>query len=166
MKWLRAFCALTAAGLVGCAGPAPSATTVPVEPLYRSAHCGAPDTEPMATFLTDSESFARAYATIQRLAVNGGAKPPAVDFTRNAALLVSMGTMPTSGYSVSLADKPARITGDALEITLNWQSPPRGAVVAQMLTSPCLVLRIPREGYREIRVLDHAGAIRARADRH
>jgi hypothetical protein len=165
MKRLCALCAVAIAWLTACAGPAPSATAVPVEALYRGAHCGAPDTEPVATWLTDAEALARAYATIRRLSASGRAKPPPIDFTHSAALLVSMGTMPTSGYALSLADEPARIATDALEITLNWQSPPRGAMVAQMLTSPCLVLRIPREGYREIRVLDHAGAIRARADR-
>ncbi len=165
MKWSCALCALIASCLAGCVGASPSATTVLVEALYRSAHCGAPDTDPVATHLANAETLARTYASVRRLAVNDGAKPPVVDFTRNAALLVNMGTRPTSGYALSLADNSARIVADRLEVVLDWQSPPPGAVVAQVLTSPCLILRIPRDGFREIRVLDRAGVVKARLDR-
>lgn len=138
---------------------------VPVEVVYSATQCSGANAQPGTMYVTDAATLTRMLAPERRFILDGSAKPPAVDFTRNAALLVSMGTRPTSGYVLSLADKSARIVANRLEVVLDWQSPPPGAIVAQVLTSPCLVLRIPRDGYSEIRVLDSAGAIKARLNR-
>ncbi len=160
MKWWRTFYALMASGLVGCAGPAPATSTVPVETLYAATQCGALDVEASATYIADEPTFRRLYAAARRAVLNADAGPPAVDFSRHVALMVSMGTQPTAGYALSLAQVPARLVGATLEITLDWRAPPRDALVAQMLTSPCIFLRIPGTGFESVRIRDGAGRIR------
>jgi hypothetical protein len=163
LRTLAAF--LAAAIAAGCAGAVPPGAAAPVEVIYAGAQCGSQDTEERATYIADAATLARSYAATRRFILNGDTPPPAVDFSREAALLVSMGTKPTAGFGLSLTDKPARIFGNTLEVILDWQSPPRGSAVAQVLTSPCLILKIPRDGYNEIRVFNRAGRTRARLNR-
>lgn len=153
---------LAALTVAACHNAVPSPTAVPVEVIYSATQCGSQDTEEQATYIIDAATLARSYAATRRLILSGDAPLPVVDFSREAALLVSMGTKPTAGYGMSLPADSARLIGDRLEIHLDWQSPPRGAVVAQALTSPCLILKIPRDGYKEVRILDRVGGIRAR----
>lgn len=156
---------LAAAIAAGCQSAVPSATAVAVEVVYAGTQCGTPDTEASVLYVADAATLARVVTAARRFVLNGDSKLPAVDFSREAALLVSMGTQPAAGYGLSLADKPARIIGHTLEVTLNWQSPPAGARVAQVLTAPCLILKIPRDGYSEIRVFDRAGTAKVGLNR-
>ncbi len=86
---------------------------------------------------------------------------PAVDLSRQATLLVQMGQKPTPGYGLWPEQPVARLRGDVLEVILDWQSPPPGAILAQVITSPCMLIAIPRAGYKTIRVLDATGQVRA-----
>jgi hypothetical protein len=133
--------------------------------IYAGAQCGSQDVEETATYIADAATLARTIAATRRYILNGDVPLPVVDFAREAAVFISMGTKPSSGYGLSLPADSAHQVGDRLEIRLDWRAPARDAAVAQALTSPCVILKVPREGYARIRILDQAGRMRTQIDR-
>ncbi|MEZ5557303.1 MAG: protease complex subunit PrcB family protein [Pseudomonadales bacterium] len=90
--------------------------------------------------------------------------PPAVpeagagnspDQSSAVLVAISRGVQPTSGYRLTLAR--AELTGLSAIVTVNWQTPAADAVVAQVLTHPCLVVGLPRGALHDLRVVDQNG---------
>lgn len=68
---------------------------------------------------------------------------------------ISRGEQPTAGYGMSL-DEVRRRDGTAV-IHVQWQTPEPGAALAQMITHPCLVVGLPRDGIQRIEAVDQTG---------
>jgi hypothetical protein len=70
----------------------------------------------------------------------GAAGMPDVDFARSTILAVFLGTRPTAGYSVEITS----IETVKTELMVTWRElpPPPGALTAQMLTSPFVIVRV------------------------
>ncbi len=88
-------------------------------------------------------------------------EPPKIDFGRDGVVLVSMGQQRTAGYSLALHDANVPVADGVATVVVAFETPPPGAMVAQVLTSPCLLVRLPKEGIREVRIVDPSGALRA-----
>jgi hypothetical protein len=102
------------------------------------------DTGPMSNIDEPRQVVARTTGEWSALwkAHNPGRPAPAVDLSREMVIGLFMGSRPTAGYSV-------RITGierrdDALVIKYDESAPPRGALTAQVLTSPYHIVAIPK----------------------
>lgn len=89
-----------------------------------------------------------------------------IDFSRFAVLGIFMGSRPTGGFRLALANNKAQVQDNTASVRVDWIEPPPGAMVTQMLTSPCLLVRIPRGDYRRIEVQDQHGTVRCRIDVH
>lgn len=70
-----------------------------------------------------------------------------VAWERELALVVDMGEQRTAGYAVEVAGINLA-GGDEVELTLRVTQPGPGDFVAQVLTHPYAVTRIPRVGLR------------------
>ncbi len=77
-----------------------------------------------------------------------------VDFSREGVLVVEMGRRPTTGYGFDAAGVSAAVSGQTAVVQVRVVTPAPGGVSAQMVTAPCLLLRMPRKGYKNIRVVD------------
>jgi hypothetical protein len=75
--------------------------------------------------------------------------------------VISMGLRPTAGYSLSLAQKRARLEHGVVTIPLTWHEPAPGAITAQVITQPCLVIALEKRQYTGVRVIDQSGVERA-----
>jgi hypothetical protein len=75
--------------------------------------------------------------------------------------VISMGLHPTAGYSLSLAHTRARLEHGVVTIPLTWHEPARGAINAQVITQPCLIVALEKRQYIEVRVVDQSGVERA-----
>lgn len=64
---------------------------------------------------------------------------PTLEATR--IYVVSKGQQPTPGYGFEL--EQAKLQGETLTINVHWRTPPRDAVLPQMLTHPCIVVGVP-----------------------
>jgi len=74
---------------------------------------------------------------------NGAQAPlPAVDFSREIVLGVFAGTRPTAGYGIEIVRAVG--TTETLVIEYIETAPSRGAITAQVLTSPYHLVAIPR----------------------
>jgi len=149
------------AALAGCtAGPAVPGR-VAVRSILADLHCGGDS--PGVRRLADAaqwEALLRRIARRRPGVPEPGAGAP--DFSRESVLVIDMGRRSSLGYSVSLAEREARLRGARLEIRVAWEEPAPGTLQGQMLTSPCLVVGVPAETHAEAVVLDARGRERAR----
>lgn len=76
-----------------------------------------------------------------------------IDFSRNALVALWMGKKPTAGYRISLAAEKAEIKNGTANLRVNLQEPKPNTVSAQVITSPCLLLALPKKGYDAIAVI-------------
>jgi hypothetical protein len=137
-------------------GP-PTGTLVEIRSVYTGIHCAAVSPQPSLTRIDSPAELEAAMARMQPGAVIGS-----VAFDRRRVVRIDMGVQPTAGYGVSLASSQARVDNGILELPLRWRAPPPGAMLAQVLTSPCVLVSVPDRGYRELRAIDQNGELRGR----
>ncbi|MBI3898786.1 MAG: protease complex subunit PrcB family protein [Gammaproteobacteria bacterium] len=159
---LRSIAMLAALSLVsGCTAETKSAQTeiLPVRQLYASGDCGRADPEPAAKWITQSEQWEAIHQRLTRQ-ILPQPSPPAVDFEKSGVLLVEAGQRPTAGYRLALTQSTVERTDSTARITLDWKTPPADAMTAQVLTSPCVMIELPKARYSSIQVLDLQGNVR------
>jgi hypothetical protein len=89
-----------------------------------------------------------------------GSKPvPLVDFRTDAVLRIEMGMRPTTGYGFDPRALHAVVSAGTATVQVTTLSPGPGAIVSQMITSPCILVRMPRGDYRRVRVVDQQGQV-------
>lgn len=149
----------TVIGNCGAASKPPK--TVAVQVLHQDTHCDAAVRQPEVRWLRDAAAWRAAVARLRSRHVNGGPQPAEPDWSRQLALVVAMGQRPTAGYGVAMQAAEARLDGAVLELSVVWQEPPPDAMVAQVVTHPCLWVRLPKGSYSGgVRVRDQNGVVR------
>ena len=129
--------------------------------LTQSSQCWSDVVEPSVVWISGSEAYKAAYEQTRRHILGGADYLPAVDFTRSHVVAVYMGKYSTAGYQLELSVETAEINDHELTLFVSWVEPPVDALVAQVITSPCLLVSIPKGDYSAIRVRDAGGGIRA-----
>lgn len=93
--------------------------------------------------------------------ISGSASLEGVHWDREVALVIDMGEQRTAGYGVKVTGMDLA-GGDEINLQVEVTRPGPGAFVAQVLTHPHAVVRLPRAGLRpgEITVVlrDKSGA--------
>lgn len=137
---------LAGAGWGGCVGQ----VEVAVRALGGGPLCGGAGGGTSARRLVSSAELGEA------LARGLGAAPvlPPVNWGTEAVVLVSIGQRTSAGYGVELASPRAQVKEGAAAVRVAFSSPPPGATEGQVLTSPCLVVAMPRDGLLAVAVLD------------
>ncbi len=69
-------------------------------------------------------------------------KRPAIDFRRDMVIAVFLGQRPVAGYRVRIVD--VRQTPDALRVQVRERKPDGDALLAQVLTYPYVMIRLPQ----------------------
>ena len=143
---LLAVLLLSGAGPGGCSAE----REVAVRMLGSGLQCGGASAGTSARRLVSSAEL------VEALARGLGAAPvlPPVNWGTEAVVLVSAGQRSSAGYGVELASQMAPVKEGAAAVRVSLTSPPAGAVSAQVMTSPCLVVAMPRDGLRAVAVLD------------
>jgi len=115
--------------------------------------------EPSAEWIDSQAALERVYtatATLQ-LPAEASLSIPEIDFTTNRVLLVRMGRKPTPGYAIQLHPEHCKISQDTAFISLRWSEPAPGSVLAQMITSPFILLKLEKQGYSSVNVMNQHG---------
>ena len=145
--------------LSGCAQTGAGEDAVlPVESLYGDSQCGGLE-RPIVIWIAGAAEWRSQYGRIVSPQMSLPS-PPMVDFSREGVLLVAMGTRPSAGYGLSLAGASATVRDGVLSVRVDWREPPPGYRQAQVVTSPCLVLKVPAVPFARITVLDLEGRTR------
>ncbi|MBY6192710.1 protease complex subunit PrcB family protein [Marinobacter hydrocarbonoclasticus] len=119
---------------------------VMVRQITQSAYCGL--TGPGVAFLrSEADREALLDVSGQNMATDVVRK---VDLSREALVMVTLGQKPTAGYSVGLQSALAQ--GKSLVLDMRVSEPAPDMMVAQVITSPCVVLAVEPRGWQQIRV--------------
>ena len=152
--------ALTVA-LSGCVPePAPE-VTLESNLLLARGQCGSTQPEARITPIDTEAALAATYQRLFAHQLGDIPAPPSIDFNAQRVLLIEMGQRNTAGYALLPADYAVRVADATAQINLIWKEPPPDAMVAQVITSPCLLLELPRGDYRRVVVLDQESQVRA-----
>ena len=133
---------------------------IPLRILYQDDLCGGKRPTPSVTLVADSDQLKRIFIESKGRLLGQSPPTPAVDFDSEHVVTIQMGQKPTGGYGIELADPYARVgDGEAL-IRLRWIEPAPGTIVIQILTSPCLIVSLPKGAYENIAITDENGNVR------
>lgn len=153
------FTLLAVLALQGCAGATRALDeTLPAEKLYAGSQCGGLDS-PEVAWIADAEAWQRWYAQIMNLRMEPP-PAPAVDFSRDGVLLIAMGQQTTGGYGLSLTGTPATVQDGVLTVPLAWREPLPGMILTQVMTSPCLLVKLSNGAFSRMRVVDQESRLR------
>jgi hypothetical protein len=132
-------CALIAATL-GCA----QARHVQVMTVMNDGNCR---TESIGVQLIDYPTLAElSGARLVDMSGDSAAAPPV------HLIAIMPGTYPTAGYTLELADAEPP-PGDPLVLEVKLTKPPDGAILAQVVTHPCLVVGVDDKSVRRVRIV-------------
>ncbi len=152
--------------MVAVAACAASRKTTPteipllVEPILSSQICLPAAKSCTATWISSQDSLRQMMSRVLSHRIGGTPhKVPAIDFSSYGVLAVEMGEQRTAGYGFDTKAVSAYMTGTMAVVSLVWHRPDPGAHTAQMMTSPCILLRLPKKSYNTIRVMDQQGLI-------
>jgi len=128
--------------------------SVAIEALHAGIQCGNNETGASARWIEDATQLESLYQPLNLA-------PAEIDFAQSVVVLVEMGERPTLGYRLGVAEAEAQMVEGHLEVVLEWREPPSDMMVGQMVTSPCLLLKLERGQYREVWFKDAQGLRRA-----
>lgn len=154
--------------LSGCVNTPPGAAadaTVELDPVHTGSVCSGAPRVPKAMWIDSRQALNLQWKRMLSHRIGEGKPPtPQVEWDTHGILLVHMGQKTTGGYRLELAHPHGRLQAGSALVTINWIEPPAGAIAAQMITSPCLMLKIQRGEYRSVEIVDQSGRQRARVD--
>ncbi|MDX1551558.1 MAG: protease complex subunit PrcB family protein [Marinobacter sp.] len=134
--------------LAGCAvNRSATATGAPLaRQVTESDHCGL--TAPGLVFVESASALDK----LERLPSGNLAmkKLRAIDLEDEHLVLVGLGQKPTGGYGLTLA--AAEIADDVLELSLDVRKPAPDAMVTQALTTPCAIIAITPDDWKQLRI--------------
>lgn len=126
--------------LSGCvtAGPtAPPERLVSAETLAANAYCGTHEPQPDARRIVSRDAWLEHYDAVLQPHIPLDQQ---ADFKQGEVLWIAAGRRPTAGYQLLLDQ--VSVEPEGLVIQIKEQRPRQGAMVAQVITSPCLLLQI------------------------
>ena len=138
--------------------PKPSQTGLKLEILHQSSQCGSL-LDPQ--WVSKQESLEELLLSIQRMLIPPSSQPmPTVDFTHYRVLVLPMGQQRTGGYAVRLSDEELHIASGIAQVNVRWQEPDPGMMVTQVITNPCIFIKVPRGEYQIVRAVDQDNKVR------
>jgi hypothetical protein len=149
------FILLSPNGCVGTDSHSKEKPTLKVRLLYKGDQCQTKRLNPHAVWIKDPDQFKKTYARLTKHTIGAQQDLSSrVDFSREGILIVVMGQKPTGGYGLELNREFAVISDDTAVLSISWIDPPKGAILPQIITNPCLAIILPKGPYSQIRLLD------------
>lgn len=123
--------------------------------METSAHSGLQSAGTSFFVITDRQAFADLYNRAHSLKTP---KPdlPEIDFENQLVLVAFMGLKSTGGYGIVFNDSVSE-SGDTLKVTVQFQEPPQGAILPQVITSPYVMATVDRGQFKQIQFIDSKG---------
>ncbi len=151
--------------LFACGGSdAKKPSAVVVTQIYSGFHCGSSPGHASVEWIADQMLLEGAFSKLSKQFSATGTAAPKVDFSSQRVVLVYMGQRPTAGYGLHLVNDKFRTYKQTAEVTLEWTKPGKGMMTAQVITNPCVVLAIPKNGYERLQIVDTGGEVRLRVE--
>jgi hypothetical protein len=133
---------------------------IPLRILYQDVHCSGNRPTPSVTLVADTDQLKQIFIESKGRMLGQSLPTPAVDFDTEHVVTIQMGQKPSGGYGIELAEPHATLNGGEALIRLRWIEPAPGTIVTQILTSPCLIVSLPKGAYEKIAITDENGSVR------
>ncbi|MFL0798071.1 MAG: protease complex subunit PrcB family protein [Cellvibrionaceae bacterium] len=110
--------------------------------IYSSQYCQTENLKPNFRYLTDNnwQKFKSASFSLQESPKEESQPVP----TESTLLLISMGSQPNTGYNLGLSKASIQIFNSHSQLAIDWNTPQPGHTYGQAITSPCLIIGIPK----------------------
>ncbi len=122
--------------LLSLGGAACSTASIPVTELLNNGNCNGLEAGVQAVTLEEVAGLRG------RKMIVSSTTPADKPSETQRLIAISRGEQPTAGYALELVSVQTA-TGERIEVTVRWHEPAADAVVAQVLTRPCMVLGLP-----------------------
>jgi len=121
---------------------------LPIGDVYTSSHCYI--TKEGVTPIVNEKEL-RDVIKKSQSGVVGAMSPaiPEVNFETSMAYVISMGSKPTAGYAIQLTEKEACYKDGVVGLPVKLVEPGQ-KMAAQIVTSPCKVITLPRGDYERV----------------
>lgn len=141
-------CAFLTAGCEGAVKP--SSTSKTITEIYQGGYCGRSEPAAQVTWIQNEAVLQNVHKKIHANSLQAPPLPD-VDFDTHGLVLIELGQRPTAGYQMHLASRLMVMDkGDGV-ITFSVDKPAGPA--AQVITSPCMLVSVPRGDYVGVRAL-------------
>ena len=142
--------------------PAVDATEpVSVQVVYRGSRC--PAAQPGIQVIRDADSWTEWQRQREQMFFSASNEPEDaaadLDFGQISVIVISMGQKPTPSYAVDVPEGSVTLKGTSLTISAVWQQPREGAILPQVITSPCIAITVPNVPYSTVKVENQSGDI-------
>ncbi|MCU7922178.1 MAG: protease complex subunit PrcB family protein [Candidatus Thiodiazotropha sp. (ex Dulcina madagascariensis)] len=87
-----------------------------------------------------------------------------IDPRRFRVVRVDMGEQPSGGYGLKLLSEQLEISADTARVVVEWRKPDPGMAQMQVLTYPCLHLKLEIGDYTRLEIIDQEGVVRHALD--
>jgi len=136
------------------------ALEIQAEQLYAGSQCGDGNAAG-AVWISNKEQLKRVYQSLQKGKIGGPTyNLPSIDFKKAGGLLINMGQKRTGGYGIKLLDAPVTVKDKLATVQVHWLEPTPGGIQIQVLTSPCVLIKLPLNDYVHIKVIDQTNALK------
>jgi protease stability complex PrcB-like protein len=85
-----------------------------------------------------------------------------IDFKLYGVVLIEMGQKPSAGFGLELIKEYVFIEKGRAILQIRWIEPSKDQDTASVLTSPYLLIKLPRGDYNAIDIIDQGNKLRAR----
>ncbi len=154
MTFVVAVCVACGTGFATCAAGASS--------TLRSLESGAQSgvTERSFRIVSDECAFRQLHRSVHAHRIPLP-PPPEVDFDRDIVLAAFLGARSTAGYHAGFGE--VDVAGDMARVIVFERSPPAGAVLAQVVTTPYAMAALSRWNLKAVVLVDPSGTVLFRA---
>jgi hypothetical protein len=153
--WVVILAMLSWAGCGTLSGGGPGEGTIPLQVLYKGSQCGAAGPAAGATWIDLPRDLPPALGRLESARWQADTE---------GALWIRMGSQPSGGYGLELANPEAIVRKGTATVRIDWRYPASDRFVTLAFTSPCILLKIPKAGLASIQVVDQEGFQRARVE--
>jgi hypothetical protein len=138
-------------------GTEPGLTPIPVKVLRQSTQCGLADAG--VELISDAEAWTRWWHRQSSPLDPAADSAPVLDFTEITVVVIAMGQQRTAGYAIEVGDHAGIDASGIVTIPVQWIVPAADAMTAQVLTSPCVALRVDAVGFTGARLASPAAVL-------
>lgn len=153
---------LTVSGCANTSGRAFAGQELDASVIFKKFSGEGLGQSPGAAWIADEKGLLSVMEKINRPKIGGGSMSlPAIDYEHEGVLLIRMGRKPTGGYRIELASDKVYVRDRTAIVTVRWIEPAADAMLTQVITSPCIMIKLAKGNYDRIQVVDQKGIVRA-----
>jgi hypothetical protein len=134
---------------VALASSACATGQLPVAQVYQSSQCAVADKS--LRLLNSPEEVSEVLAPqLQGLEPNTSKPAPDINFSDEQPVLIAWGRKGSPGYIIELENQQAQLKDGTVRLPVRFDRPHPDKLYAQVMTSFCLIVTLPKADYKKI----------------